>query len=105
MAILFYADYRARAGAGYLFQLVLFMAPATILLLIGLVYPAISTFIQSFFDKTGENFVGWDNYIWAFTNPEGFWSIINTIIWVLFVPTVATIARPRLRGVHRQGAR
>jgi len=89
--VLFYADYRARAGAGYLFQLVLFAAPATILLLVGLVYPAISTFVQSFFDKTGETFVGWDNYVWAFTNPEGFWSIINTIIWVLFVPTVATI--------------
>ena len=89
--VLFYADYRARAGAGYLFQLVLFTAPATILLLVGLVYPAISTFIQSFFDKTGDTFVGWDNYVWAFTNPEGFWSIINTIIWVLFVPTVATI--------------
>jgi len=88
--VLFYADYRARAGSGYLFQLVLFMAPAAVLLLIGLVYPAIATFIQSFFDKTGDEFVGWDNYIWAFTNPEGFWSIINTVIWVLFVPTVAT---------------
>ncbi len=89
--VLFYADYRARSGAGYLFQLVLFTAPATILLLVGLVYPAISTFVQSFFDKSGDTFVGWDNYVWAFTNPEGFWSIINTIIWVLFVPTVATI--------------
>src|SRR3954453_18347824 len=36
-AILFYADYRARQGAGYLFQLVLFSAPAFILLLIGLI--------------------------------------------------------------------
>jgi len=89
--VLFYADYRARAGSGYLFQLVLFMAPATILLLVGLIYPAISTIIQSFFDKTGEDFVGWDNYIWAFTNPQGFWSIINTIIWVLFVPAVSTV--------------
>lgn len=89
--VLFYADYRAASGAGYLFQLVLFTAPATILLLVGLVYPAISTFVQSFFDKSGDTFVGWDNYVWAFTNPEGFWSIINTIIWVLFVPTVATI--------------
>ncbi|WP_345803425.1 sugar ABC transporter permease [Microbacterium sp. AZCO] len=89
--ILFYADYRARAGAGYLFQLVLFMAPASILLLMGLVYPAIATFIQSFFDKTGKTFVGWDNYVWAFTNPTGFWSIINTILWVLFAPVVSTI--------------
>lgn len=88
---LFYADYRARAGAGYLFQLVLFMAPAVVLLLVGLFYPFIATFIQSFFDKTGEEFVGWENYVWVFTNPEGFWSVTNTIIWVLFVPAVSTI--------------
>ncbi|MFJ6654243.1 carbohydrate ABC transporter permease [Microbacterium sp. NPDC091313] len=89
-AVLFWADYRSRQGAGYLFQLVLFAAPAAILLLLGLIYPAISTFVQSFFDKTGDNFVGLDNYVWTFTNPEGFWSVINTLIWVLLAPTFAT---------------
>jgi len=90
-ALLFYADYRAREGAGYLYQLVLFLAPASILLLVGLIYPAIATIIQSFFDKTGENFVGMENYVWAFTNPQGFWSIINTLIWAIFVPIFATV--------------
>ena len=56
---------------------ILFAAPAAILLLIGLIYPAIATIFQSFFDKTGENFVGLENYVWVFTNPEGFWSVIN----------------------------
>ncbi|WP_425486828.1 carbohydrate ABC transporter permease [Microbacterium rhizomatis] len=88
--ILFYADYRSQQGAGYLFQLVIFSAPAAILLLIGLIYPAIATFVQSFFDKTGANFVGLENYGWVFTNPEGFWSVINTIIWVLVAPAFAT---------------
>ncbi|CAN5534802.1 hypothetical protein BH10ACT5_BH10ACT5_03440 [soil metagenome] len=88
--LLFYADLRARQGAGYLFQLIIFSAPATILLLIGLIYPAIATIWQSFFDKTGESFVALENYIWVFTNPEGFWSVINTIIWVLIAPTFAT---------------
>jgi alpha-glucoside transport system permease protein len=90
-AVLFYVDYRAREGAGFLFQLVIFAAPALTLLLVGLIYPAISTFFQSFFDKTGANFVGLDNYIWTFTNPEGFWSVINTVIWVLVAPTAATV--------------
>ncbi|MBD3940203.1 sugar ABC transporter permease [Microbacterium sp. NEAU-LLC] len=89
--LLFYADYRAREGAGYLYQLTLFLAPAAILILVGLVYPTISTVIQSFFDKTGENFVGWENYRWAFTNPQGFWSIINTLIWAIFAPIFSTI--------------
>lgn len=84
--LLFFADYRAREGAGYTIQLVLFMAPASILLLIGLIYPAISTVVQSFFDKTGKSFVGLENYVWTFTNPEGFWSVINTLIWALIAP-------------------
>jgi alpha-glucoside transport system permease protein len=89
-ALLFFLDYRSREGAGYVFQLVIFLAPATLLLLLGLVYPAISTFFQSFFDKTGDEFVGLENYIWTFTNPEGFWSVINTIIWALLAPTIST---------------
>ncbi|WP_412945591.1 carbohydrate ABC transporter permease [Microbacterium sp. 179-B 1A2 NHS] len=88
---LFYADLHARQGAGSLFQLVLFAAPAGILLLIGLIYPAIATVIQSFFDKTGDEFVGLENYVWAFTNPQGFWSVINSIIWVIVAPLVATV--------------
>ncbi|MGV8882637.1 MAG: carbohydrate ABC transporter permease [Rhodoglobus sp.] len=90
-AVLFFADYRSRQGSGYLFQLIIFTAPAAILLLIGLIYPFFSTIYQSFFDKTSKNFVAFENYIWVFTNPEGFWSVINTIIWVLIAPVFATV--------------
>ncbi|MBX3100368.1 MAG: sugar ABC transporter permease [Salinibacterium sp.] len=88
---LFFFDYRARKGAGYLFQLVIFTAPATTLLLVGLIYPTIATLFQSFFDKTTTTFVGLENYVWVFTNPEGFWSVINTVIWVLIAPVFATV--------------
>ena len=88
-ALLFFADYRSRQGAGYLFQLVLFMTPAALLLVLGLIYPAISTFFKSFFDKTGENFVGMENYIWVFTNPVGTASVINTLIWALLAPVIS----------------
>lgn len=91
-ALLFWLDYRSRQGAGYLFQLVLFAAPAVTLLLIGLIYPFIATFFQSFFDKSGDQFVGMENYVWVFTQPEGLWSVVNTLIWVLVCPTVATVA-------------
>lgn len=90
-ALLFFADYRARAGTGYLFQLIIFMAPATILILVGLIYPALSTVVQSFFDKTGKSFVGLDNYAWVFTNPDGFWSVINTLIWAALAPTISIV--------------
>ena len=89
--VLFLVDYRSRQGAGYLFQLIIFTAPAAILLLTGLIYPTVATLYQSFFDKTSKNFVGLENYVWVFTNPEGFWSVINTIIWVLIAPVFATV--------------
>lgn len=88
--LLFFADYRARAGSGYVFQLIVFLAPAATMLLVGLVYPAISTVYQSFFDKTGDNFVWLENYIWTFTNPDGFWSVINTLIWGIVAPIFST---------------
>jgi alpha-glucoside transport system permease protein len=90
-ALLFFADYRARAGTGYLYQLITFMAPATILILVGLIYPALSTIYQSFFDKTGKSFVGLQNYVWVFTNPDGFWSVINTLIWAALAPTISIV--------------
>jgi len=90
-ALLFFADYRSRQGAGYLFQLVTFLAPAALLLAIGLIYPTVATIYQSFFDKTSKSFVGLDNYLWVFTNPEGFWSVVNTLIWVLVAPVFSTI--------------
>ncbi|GAB2709999.1 alpha-glucoside transport system permease protein [Microbacterium marinum] len=88
-ALLFFADFRARQGAGYLFQLVLFMAPATIMLTLGLIYPAIATIIKSFYDKTGDQFVGLENYFWVFTNPTGTASVVNTIIWAILAPTIS----------------
>lgn len=90
-ALLFFADYRARAGAGYTYQLITFMAPAAILILVGLIYPALSTIYQSFFDKTGSSFVGLGNYVWVFTNPDGFWSVINTLIWAALAPTISIV--------------
>ncbi|MFJ2369561.1 carbohydrate ABC transporter permease [Microbacterium sp. NPDC087665] len=88
-ALLFFADYRSRQGAGYLFQLTLFMAPAAIMLILGLIYPAISTIFKSFFNKKGDEFVGMENYVWVFTNPVGTSSVINTILWALLAPTIS----------------
>ncbi|WP_424447736.1 carbohydrate ABC transporter permease [Microbacterium arborescens] len=90
-ALLFFADFRSRQGAGYLFQLVLFMAPASIMLAIGLIYPAIATIFKSFFDKSGEQFVGLENYFWVFTNPTGTASVVNTILWALLAPTISVV--------------
>ncbi|GAA3770603.1 hypothetical protein GCM10022240_23570 [Microbacterium kribbense] len=88
---LFWLDYRARSGRGYLLQLIAFLSPAVLLLVIGLVYPAIQTFVNSFLSNDGSKFVGLQNFIWVFTGGStGLFAFINTIVWVLIAPAVAT---------------
>ena len=68
-----------------------FLVPALLLLLIGLIYPTFRTLIMSFMDKESETFVGFDNYIWAFTIPEINVVLVNTLIWTLTVPIISTL--------------
>ena len=68
-----------------------FLGPALLLLLVGLIYPALRTIWLSFMDKRSENFIGLDNYIWAFTIPEIQIVLRNTVLWVIFVPIVSTL--------------
>ncbi|WP_322411509.1 sugar ABC transporter permease [Microbacterium invictum] len=85
--LVFFIDRAPKKGRDY-WQLVGFLAPAIILLAIGLIWPAIRTTGLAFLDNSG-NF-SWDNFIWMFTQPAAIRTLINTVIWVLFVPTLAT---------------
>jgi alpha-glucoside transport system permease protein len=67
-----------------------FAGPAVLFLGFGLVYPAISTAIKSFYNRNGQAFVGFDNYLRAFTTSDFQIVLRNTAIWVLVVPTLAT---------------
>lgn len=90
--VFFLLDYRSRQGAGYLFQLVGFLAPAILLLTIGLVIPTIQTTVAAFMNSRGNRFVGAENFVWLFTQPEAIRTVLNTIVWVLIAPAVSTIA-------------
>jgi alpha-glucoside transport system permease protein len=87
---LFILDFRSRAGRGYLIQLIAFLTPAALLLLVGLILPSIKTLVGSFLNSAGNRFIGLDNFIWVFTQPDGIRVVVNTIVWVLLVPTVST---------------
>ncbi|MTE23467.1 carbohydrate ABC transporter permease [Microbacterium excoecariae] len=89
--LFFWLDMRAKEGAGYLFQLVGFLAPALALLAVGLVLPVIQTLIQSFMNSRGTDFIGLDNYLWIVTQPQGIRTIANTIVWVLVAPVASTV--------------
>ena len=85
--LIFFIDKAPKKGRDY-WQLAGFLAPALILVAIGLVYPAIRTSILAFQDSSGD----WtlDNFVWTFTQPAAIRTLINTVIWVLLVPTFAT---------------
>jgi len=68
-----------------------FLVPSILLLVVGLIYPAIRTLILAFMDKEAETFVGFDNFIWAFTIPEVTVVLANTAIWVVTAPILSTV--------------
>lgn len=89
---LFLLDRRARGGRGSLLQLLAFMAPAVLLLAVGLLYPMIKTIVGAFFTNDGSSFVGFDNFsrVLAGTN-QGLLALGNQIIWVVVTPVIATL--------------
>ncbi|CAN7382173.1 sugar ABC transporter permease [Microbacterium sp. LjRoot45] len=90
--LFFFLDKRAKGGAGSMFQLVGFLTPALALLIVGLVIPTVQTIFQAFMNRTGDTFVGFENFAWIFTQPQNVRVIINTILWVLIAPVISTIA-------------
>jgi len=86
--LIFFIDKAPKKGRDY-WQLAGFLLPALILVAIGLVWPAIRTTFLAFQDNSG----AWsmDNFVWMFTQPAAIRTLINTVVWVLLVPTFATV--------------
>lgn len=68
-----------------------FLLPALVVLGALVVYPVVFTVVRSLYDKSGDQFVGWDNYVTMFTNETTFMAIRNNILWVLVAPAACTI--------------
>ncbi len=60
-----------------------FVGPAIAILTFYLLIPAILTVWGSFFNATGAKFIGLDNFIYAFTNPEMLLAIRNNVLWLV----------------------
>lgn len=67
-----------------------FLLPAAVFLGIWVVYPTISTIRRSFFDRAGDSFIGFDNYVTLFTEDTLLTAIKNNVIWVAVVPALVT---------------
>ena len=83
-------------------QLVVLITPVLFLLGVGLIYPAVDTSWLSFNEITNEpdpatgiytttmQFVGLDNYRFAFSDPSTLRTILNTFVWMVLVPLLST---------------
>lgn len=65
----------------------MFVGPSVFMIGLFLFYPAIRTIFLSFRDRYGTSAAGFDNYRWAFSDPEMIVTIRNQIIWLVFVVT------------------
>ncbi len=63
----------------------MFVGPSIFMIGLFLFYPAIRTIYLSFKDRYSNDFVGIDNYIWAFTDAEMITTIRNQVVWLISV--------------------
>jgi alpha-glucoside transport system permease protein len=80
-------------GAGF-FQrygvTLVFLLPALALLGVWVVYPTIRTIIRSFYDRSGDDFIGLENYRTLFSDDTLLTAIRNNMLWLLVVPFFVT---------------
>ncbi len=67
----------------------IFVGPALALLFVYLVYPALNTIVISLYDARSENFIGLENYIFAFTTSGIQTAFRNNILWIVTVTGVS----------------
>lgn len=68
-----------------------FIGPAFVVVTAFLVFPALDTLRRSFLGPTSEEFVGTENFQFLFTDPQIRSAVINTLLWIIFVPIAAVI--------------
>lgn len=90
----------------------LFVGPAMVILAVFLVYPALNTIYLSFFDARSANFVGLQNYIFVFTEPEMQVALRNNLLWIVLVTGITVsfglliaVLADRLRGWEETAAK
>ena len=93
VAVILVSTQRIRSRRGELVQAGAFVLPAVLLIVIGLLYPAIKTIYLSFtkgpVNRT--SFAGVDNYKTIFTNKADLTVLENTAMWVIITPILATL--------------
>jgi len=72
-------------------QPIIFVGPAMLMLVWALALPTLRTLFNSFYDGSGEVFIGLKNYGGVFTDPNMLTVFRNNLLWIIFgtAPTVS----------------
>lgn len=90
LLVVFFAAGRATGRLGRPLAIAVFLGPALLLLLVGLVAPLIRTIYLSFRSDDSSRFLGLKNYGWAFTTDTIHQVLLNTLLWLVVAPVAAT---------------
>ncbi|MEO8268064.1 MAG: sugar ABC transporter permease [Ilumatobacteraceae bacterium] len=71
-------------------KILIFLLPASVLMIVGLVVPAVRTIYVSLLDNNSKKFLGIDNYHEIFATAGTRLTVINSLTWV-FIGTTATV--------------
>ena len=88
IALLFFLGSRFRGRLSRPAAILIFLGPAVVLLIMGLIVPAVRTIWASTQNSSGKEFVGWANYQWIFDSQ--FDIIVNSVLWIVITPIAAT---------------
>lgn len=69
-------------------QWLAFVTPALVLVILVLVLPILQTIVWSFMDDRVQEFIGIENYVNLFTDPDFLGVLFNNFLWVLVVPAI-----------------
>ncbi|MDH6113100.1 alpha-glucoside transport system permease protein [Kitasatospora sp. MAP12-15] len=90
LLVVFLTAGRATGRFGRPAAIAVFLGPAVLLLLVGLVVPLVRTIYLSFRNDDSSRFLGGRNYGWALTTDSIHQVLLNTLLWLLVAPLVAT---------------
>jgi alpha-glucoside transport system permease protein len=91
LLVVFFAAGRATGRISRPLTIVVFLAPAVILVLIGLVVPAIQTIYFSLRNSDSTKFIGGKNYLWAADTSSIHQVLLNTLLWIVVAPVFTTL--------------
>lgn len=92
--IVFFIAGKVTGKAQRLLAIVICMVPAVLLVLLGLIIPAISTINTSFKNQQAvtqrhSSYIGLKNYKYAFTDSATLETLFRTLLWIIIVPAAA----------------